>query len=252
MFLTFYVSDASYLWKTYRGKQIFLLMKYSMFHSQKRKTDMHTRTSYVSGGSLATSVSISADRNHHCLASLLVQQKFLVEREKRKAAKPSHYTPNYKPELCRILVLKSKLIWLQVSLLRHYQRFGKNSTVMPGHCSHHWQLQGAMVIAVFQLFPLRRSDPPLHPDGHLQVPHSRSGWATIAFLGNHFYSCAIGLLTGCITSRLLHQARSVHVPQDARLGKCLPHNAAHVRLWGSKSQLLASGISHLASKIPYR
>lgn len=142
-------------------------MKYSMLSSRKRKTDMHTRTSYVSGGSLAMSALISADRNLHCLASLLVQQKFLEERKKkRKAARPSHYTPNCKSELCKILVLKSKLIWLQVSLLRHYQKIGKSSMVMPSRCSQRWQLQGAMVTAVCQLLPLRRSDPPLHPDGH--------------------------------------------------------------------------------------
>ncbi len=64
-------------------------MKYSVFHFQERKTGMHTRTSYVSGGSLATPASISADRNLHCLASLLVQQKFLGERKKKRKEKGS-------------------------------------------------------------------------------------------------------------------------------------------------------------------
>lgn len=57
-------------------------MKYSVFYSRGRKTDMHRRMPYVSGESLATLVWISADRNLHCLASLLVQQKFLGERKK--------------------------------------------------------------------------------------------------------------------------------------------------------------------------
>ena len=63
-------------------------MKYSKFHSGGRKTDMHTRTSYVSGGSFATSALISVDRNLHCLASLLVQQKFLGGRKKEKLQDP--------------------------------------------------------------------------------------------------------------------------------------------------------------------
>lgn len=153
-------------------------MKYSMFHSRGRKTDMHTRISYVSAGSLATPVLISADRNLHCLASLLVQQQFLGEKNKqtkRKAARPSHYTPNYKSELCKTSVLKSKLVRLQVSLLRRYQRFGKNSTVTPSRRSHHWQLEGAMVTAVGQQFPLGRPEAPLRPDGCLQAPRGRSG-----------------------------------------------------------------------------
>lgn len=67
------------------------------------------------------------------------------------------------------------------------------------------------------------------------------------FFGNRFYSCAIDLLTGGITSGLLRQARSVHVPHEAWLGKHLPHHAAHVRLWSSKSQSLASLIPHPAA-----
>lgn len=136
VFLAFYVSDMSCLWKTYRMKQIFLLMKYSIFHSRGRKTDMHMRMSYVPGGSLAISVLISADRNLHCLASLLVQQKFLGERKKRKAARPCYYALNYTSEPCKIVTLKSKLIQQQVSFLRRYQRFGKSSAVMPSYCSH--------------------------------------------------------------------------------------------------------------------
>lgn len=62
-------------------------MKYSMFHSRGRKTDMHTRISYVSAGSLATPMLISADRNLHCLASLLVQQQFLGEKTNKQKEK---------------------------------------------------------------------------------------------------------------------------------------------------------------------
>lgn len=58
-------------------------MKYSLFHFPGRETDTHTRTSYVSHGSLAASVLILTHRNLHCLASLLVQQKFLGERKKK-------------------------------------------------------------------------------------------------------------------------------------------------------------------------
>lgn len=45
---------------------------------------MHMRKSYVSAGSLATPVLISADRNLHCLASLLVQQQFLGGKKKKE------------------------------------------------------------------------------------------------------------------------------------------------------------------------
>lgn len=146
-----------------------------MFYSQGRKTDMRRRMPYVSDDSLATSVWISADRNLHCLASLLVQQKFLGERKKRKAARPCHYIPNYKSELCKILVLQSKLIWLQVSLQRCYQRFGKRSTVMPSHRLHHWQLQGALATAVPQVFPLRRPDTILFtPTDTYRLPIARA------------------------------------------------------------------------------
>lgn len=237
----FHVSDVSYLWKTYRRKQIFLLMKYSVFHSRGRKTSMHTRTSYVSGGSLATSVLISADRNLHYLASLLVQQKFLGERKKKKLQDPLITLQTINQSCAKYWYWKASSYGCRFLA----EMLSKTSVVMPRH--HSWQLQGTMVTAVHQLFPLRRSDPPLHPDRHLQAPCGRSGWITTAFLGNHFCSCAIVLFTGCITSRLLRQACSVHVPLEAWLGKCLPHDAAHVRLWDSKSQSLASGILYLAA-----
>lgn len=64
-------------------------------------------------------------------------------------------------------------------------------------------------------------------------------WITaMAFPGIHSCSSAVFLWTGCFISRLLHQAHSIHVPQEAWLGKRLPHNTAHVRLWDSKRQLL--------------
>lgn len=83
VFLTFL--DVSYLWKTYQRKQIFLLMKYSLFHFPGRETDTHMRMSYVSQGSFAASMLISTHRNLHCLASLLVPQKFLGEKKKKKS-----------------------------------------------------------------------------------------------------------------------------------------------------------------------
>lgn len=79
----------------------------------------------------------------------------------------------------------------------------------------------------------------VHPDGHLHAPIS-SSLATIAFPLNHFYSYVIDLLMGLITFRLLHQCCSVHIPHDAWLGKCVPHNAAHIRLWDSEEQLAST------------
>lgn len=121
---------------------------------------------------------------------------------------------------------------------------GKNSAVMPSHHSYDWQFQGDVATDV----PFEGAwYSSLNPHGHLQVPHGRSEWAPIAFLGNLFYSCPIILLTGCFTFRLLRQALSVHVPHKAWLGKYLPHDAGHIRLWGSKSQALISATSHLAA-----
>lgn len=85
----------------------------------------------------------------------------------------------------------------------------------------------------------------VHPGGHLHAPISRSGLATIAFPLNHFYSYVIDLLMGPITFRLLRQSCSVHIPHNAWLGKCLPHNAAHIRLWDNEKQLASSILSCL-------